>query len=218
MATARQFAVIGLGRFGRSVALTLADMGHEVLGLDAQEEAVHEVGDRLTHVAQGDATDEEVLKAMGLRNFDVVVVAIGQDIQASILVTLMLKELGVKYVVAKARTEAHGKVLARVGADRVVFPERDMGARVAHNLVSSNVLDQIELSPDHTIVEIVAGEKFAAKTLRQLDLRARYGVNVMAIRKGDEVIVSPKADESIAEGDVLVVIGRDTSIRRLEEQ
>ncbi len=218
MAAAKQFAVIGLGRFGRSVALTLAEMGCEVLGVDLREDVVTDLGDSLTHVVQGDATDEDVLKSLGLRNFDVVVVGIGQDIQASILVTLMVKELGVRYVVAKAQTEAHGKVLSRVGADRVVFPERDMGARVAHNLVSNNVLDQIELSPDHTIVEIVAGDKFSCKTLRQLDLRARYGVNVMAVRKGDRVIVSPKADESIDPEDILVVIGRDDSIRRMEIQ
>jgi len=213
---ARQFAVIGLGRFGRSVAITLAGMGCEVLGLDLEEGVVHEMGNCLTHVVQADATDEEVLRSLGLRNLDVVVVGIGQDIQSSILVTLMLKELGVRYVVAKAQTEAHGKVLARVGADRVVFPERDMGARVAHNLVSANVLDQIELSPDCTIMEIVAGEKLASKTLRQLDLRAKHGVNVMAIRKGNEVIVSPKADECIAADDVLVVIGRGDAIKRLE--
>ncbi len=213
---ARQFAVIGLGRFGRSVALTLAEMGCEVLGLDLEEDVVQEMMNCLTHVVQADATDEETLRSLGLRNFDVVVVGIGQDIQSSILATLMLKELGVGNVVAKAQTEAHGKVLARVGADRVVFPERDMGARVAHSLVSANVLDQIELSPDYTIMEIVAGEKLATKTLRQLDLRAKYGLNVMAIRKGDEVIVSPRADESIAADDVLVVIGRDDAIRRLE--
>lgn len=213
---ARQFAVIGLGRFGRSVAITLAGMGCEVLGLDLEEGVVQELGNCLTHVVQADATDEEVLRSLGLRNLDVVVVGIGQDIQSSILVTLMLKELGVRHVVAKAQTEAHGKVLARVGADRVVFPERDMGARVAHNLVSANVLDQIELSPDYTIMEIVAGEKLASKTLRQLDLRAKHGVNVMAIRKGNEVIVSPKADECIAADDVLVVIGRDDAIKRLE--
>ncbi|MCL5045943.1 MAG: TrkA family potassium uptake protein [Actinobacteria bacterium] len=212
----KQFAVIGLGRFGSAVATTLAQMGHEVLGVDNDEANIQALSHHLTHVVQADCRDEEVLKSLGVRNFDVVVVAIGNDLEGSILVTVLLKEIGVKYVIAKARNELHGKVLYKVGADRVVFPERDMGARVAHNLVSSNILDYIELSPEYGVVELTASKFFAGKTLKQLDLRNRYGANVMAIKKGETITVAPKADDVINEGDVLVVIGDTESLSRLE--
>ncbi|EAX48189.1 TrkA-N domain protein [Thermosinus carboxydivorans Nor1] len=149
----KSFAVIGLGRFGTSVARTLSRLGYEVLAIDTEEERVQQVADEVTHTYIADTTDENSLKALGIRNFDVVVVAIGEDIQANVLTTLLLKDLGVKYIVAKARNELHGKMLAKIGADRVVYPERDMGQRVAHNLVSTNVLDYIELSPDLSLIE-----------------------------------------------------------------
>lgn len=213
----KDFAVIGLGRFGASVARTLASMGYNVLGVDSHEELVQAIAPSITHAVQADATDEETLKALGIRNFDVVVVAIGNDLEASILVTLTLKELGVNQVIAKASTELHGKVLTRIGADRVVFPERDMGMRLAQSLVSTNILDYIELSPDYSIVELTAG-RAAGKTLRDLDLRARYGVNVMALRRGQKIIVAPLADDEIAQDTVLVVIGHNDNLRRLERE
>lgn len=213
----KQFAVIGLGRFGSSVARTLQSMGYEVLGIDTDEERTQALMDSLTHVVQADATDENTLKSLGIRNFDTVIVAIGEDIQASILVTLLVKELGVKYVVVKAQNDLHGKVLYKIGADRVVFPERDMGARVAHNLVSSNILDYIELAPDYSIVEVAATEKMIGKTLRQLDLRQRFGVNVLAIKRAENVIVSPRADDRITEEDVLVVIGSNEDLQEMEK-
>lgn len=213
----KDFAVIGLGRFGASVARTLASMGYNVLGVDSHEELVQAIAPSITHAVQADATDEETLKALGIRNFDVVVVAIGNDLEASILVTLTLKELGVKQVIAKASTELHGKVLTRIGADRVVFPERDMGMRLAQSLVSTNILDYIELSPEYSIVELTAG-RAAGKTLRDLDLRARYGVNVMALRRGQKIIVAPLADDEIAQDTVLVVIGHNDNLRRLERE
>ena len=150
----KQFAVIGLGRFGVSVARTLFKGGYEVLAIDSNEERVQKISSEVTHVVQADTTDENALKALGIRNFDVVVVAIGEDVQANVLTTLLLKELGVNYIVAKAKNELHGKMLEKIGADRVVYPERDMGQRVAHNLVSTNVLDYIELSPDLSLVEV----------------------------------------------------------------
>ncbi len=213
----KQFAVIGLGRFGASLATTLANMGYDVLAIDNDEDKVEQIMDKVTHAVQTDALDEESLSALGVRNFDVVVVAIGQDMQASILATVMLKELGVPNVVAKARTELHGRVLARVGADKVVFPERDMGVRVARSLVSKSILDQIDLSPDFSIVELVAAPQFVGRTLAETAMRGKYGANVLAIRRGNDVIISPGANTIIQEGDVLVTIGRTDKLRKLEE-
>lgn len=213
----KQFVVIGLGRFGSSIAKTLYNLGYDVLGIDNNEEIIQALADSITHAVQADATDENTLKALGVRNFDVGIVSIGQDIQASILVTLILKELGIKFVVAKAQSELHGKVLYKIGADRVVFPERDMGVRVAHNLVSSNILDYIELSPEFSIVEIAAIPEWFDKSLRELDMRVKHGLNVMAIKRNEEVIVSPKADDIILEGDILVVVGQNKDIEKLEK-
>ncbi len=214
----KQFAVIGLGRFGSSVALTLASMGYDVLGIDTDPDKVRDMAHDIAHVVEGDATDIEVLKTLGLRNFDVAVVAIGNDLQASILVTLNLKELGVRCVVSKALSEVHGKLLIKTGADRVVFPERDMGIRVANNLLASTVMEHIQLSPDHSIAEVPATGNLAGKTLSQLHLRARFGVNIMAIRRGKNIIVSPQADNNVSPGDVLIVIGENEGIRKLEGQ
>ncbi len=212
----KQFAVIGLGRFGASVARSLAEGGCDVLGIDLLEERIRPLANILTHVVQADATDEEVLRSLGIRNFDCCVVTVSSNLQSSILVTLMVKEQGVPLIVAKARDDQHGKVLAKIGADRIVFPERDMGVRLAQSLISSNILDLIELSPDHSVAEIEAGDKLVGKNLRQLDLRGKFGVNVLAVKHGNKINISPKADDVIEEGDVLVVIGHNDCIRRLE--
>ena len=214
----KQFAVIGLGRFGTGVAKTLNTMGYEVLVIDDDQERIQEIINDVTHAIQADAKDEQALKALGIRNFDVVIVAIGQDMQASILVTVLLKELGVKSVVTKAQTELHGKVLAKVGADKVVFPERDMGARLAHSLVSSNVLDHIELSPDHSILEVIAPDNLVGKTLKESALRAKYKITIMAIKRGGEIIVSPSPDDPIRENDILVAIGNNDNLRSIERE
>ena len=214
---AREFVVLGLGRFGSSVARTLCGMGYGVLGVDCSEERVNAAAEFTTRAVQADTTDENALKALGVRNFDVAVVGIG-DLQASIMTTMIVKELGVPYIVAKAVSELHGKVLARVGADRVVYPERDMGTRVAHNLVSGNLVDYLELAPGISIVEVVAKPEFVGKTLRQLNLRARYGINILAIRRGDSINLGPGADDAIAEGDVLVAIGHDRDLEALESE
>lgn len=214
----KQFAVIGLGRFGTSVAKTLMMMDHEVLVIDEDGDKIQEVVNSVTHAVQADAKDEKALKAIGIRNFDVVIVAIGKDTESSILVTVLLKELGVKNVVAKARTELHGSVLSKVGADKVVYPERDMGVRVAHSLVSSNVLDHIQLSPEYSILEVVAPDMLVGKSLRQLNLRAKFGVTLMAIKRGNQIHVSPSPDDPIQENDILVAIGEDKKLRNIERE
>ena len=213
----KQYAVIGIGRFGSSIAKALYSMGNDVLAIDIDEEKIQDISDVVTHAVQADAADEAILKAVGIRNFDVVIVTIGSEIQASILITLLCKEAGVGYIVAKAQNELHAKVLYKVGADRVVMPEHDKGLRVAHNLVSSNVLDYIELSPHHGVVEIEATTKWIGKTLRQLDFRAKYGANVVAIRHGDHITISPGGDDIVDEGDILVVIGSNEDIALLEK-
>jgi len=213
----KQFAVIGLGRFGISMADTLHKMGYDVLAIDKDEQRVQEVSDSVTHVVQADTTDEDALLALGIRNFDVVVVSIGEDIQANVLTTLQLKELGVRHIVAKARNPLHGKMLHKLGADRVVYPERDMAQRVAHNLVSTNVLDYIELSPQFSIAEINAPKRLINQSLIEADLRGTYGINVVAIKRGESVIVTPLPDEKIHENDILVVVGGNEGVQRLEE-
>ncbi|HOO13411.1 MAG TPA: TrkA family potassium uptake protein [Bacillota bacterium] len=214
----KQFVVLGLGRFGSSLARTLYGLGYDVLAVDEMEEAVQEISESVTHAVQADATDESTLRSLGLRNFDVAIVAIGSNIQSSILISLIVKELGVKHVVAKAQSELHAKLLYKIGADRVVFPERDMGIRLAHNLVSSNVLDFIELSSDYSIVEMAALDEWQGKTLKDLDFRRKYGLNVIAIKRNGEMNVSPRAEEKIEENDVLVVIGDNERITRLEKK
>jgi trk system potassium uptake protein len=212
---AKQFAVIGIGRFGASVATTLYEMGHDVLAIDVNEDRVEGIIDRVTHAVVADTTSETALKSLGITNFDVVIVSIGKDIQASILTTLVLKELNVNYIVAKARTAQHGKVLQKIGADRIIFPERDMGVRVAHNLIATNVLDFIELSPEYSIMEVIVPEDMVGKSLRELDLRARYGVNVLAVRSCEEINVSPAATDRFKSGDILIVVGENEKIQNL---
>lgn len=214
----KQFAVIGLGRFGGSICRTLSELGAEVLAIDNDEDRVNEFTPIATHAVIADSTDESVLKSLGLRNFDHVIVAIGDNIQASILSTLMLKELGVKKVTAKAQNDYHEKVLRKIGADYVIHPERDMGARIARNITSSSVLDYLELSDKHSLIEVVAGKKMHGKSLIDLDVRANFGVNIVAIKEEGHINVSPRADQVIKNGDILIVIGADEDIDRFKKQ
>lgn len=213
----KQIVVIGLGRFGTSVATELYKMGHEVLAVDSRMDVVEDIADQVTHAVCANATDEAELRALGIENFDVAVVSIGTDLQASILVTMLCKEMGVKFVLTKASTEMHAKVLTRVGADKIVFPEREMGERVAHNLVSTNLLEFIELSPDYSLVEIEVPHAWVAASMKELNLRVNYGINVMAIRHSDgSITVAPQGADILRNKDVLVAIGANSSIKGLE--
>ncbi len=214
----KQYVVIGLGRFGTSVAKTLVDQDADVLVIDINEEKVDQAISFATHAVQADATDEQALKSLGIRNFDVACVCLG-EIQSSIMAALICKEQGIDLVLVKAQSEVHAKVLYKMGVDKVVFPERDMGIRVAHNLISSNILDFIELSDDYGIAEIEALPVWVGKTLIDLDFRKKYGVNIIAIKGPENAInVSPLPGDVIADGDVLVVIGEEESISRLEQR
>jgi trk system potassium uptake protein len=214
----KEFAVIGLGRFGGSICRALSEQGMEVMAIDNNEERVNQFAMIVSHAVVGDTTDESVLKSLGIRNFDHVIVAIGDDIQSSILTTLILKELGVKNITVKAQNDYHEKVLLKIGADHVVHPERDMGKRIAHNIISNNVLDYLELSDQHSIVEIVASGNLDGHSLIDLDIRAKYGINIVAIKRKDDILVSPQASEIIRQGDILIVIGADLDINRFEKK
>jgi trk system potassium uptake protein TrkA len=211
-----EYAIIGMGRFGTSVARTLHQLGHQVLAIDKEEEPLRRVADEVTQAVQLDSTDAEALRRVGITNFSAVVVAIGSAIQESILTTLVLKELGCNKVVAKAASEQQAKVLEKVGADVVVRPERDMGIRIAHTLVSPGVLDYLELSPTFSIEELSVSGRMAGQTLGQLDLKARYGVSILLIRRDSQLLISPSADTVLRDGDVLVVVGDNRSLSRLE--
>lgn len=212
----KQFVILGCGRFGSSVATELMKLGAEVMVVDQSEEIIQNISDAVTYAVQADATDENSLRALGIRNFDVAIVTIGSDIQASILVTLMIKELGVRHVIAKAQNSLHAKVLGRVGADRVVFPEMEMGVRIAKNLVTNNVLDFMELADDYTIMEIRVFDEWVGKTLMELDMRKKYAVNVIAVRRGEEIDITIGADDTFEAEDTLIVIGHIEDLKKLE--
>ena len=213
-----RYIVIGCGRFGASVATTMHLLGHQVMAIDKGEEIIQNISDKVTHAAIVDVTDEVALRSLGLGNFDVAIVAIGSDIRASIMATLIAKEMGVPHIVCKAKDELQAKVLYKIGADRVVFPERDMGVRVAHNLVSDNILDHIELDPEYSIVEIVTPNKWVGKTLIELDLRAKYEITVLAIKTGKSINVTPSPQEELKAGSILVVIGQNNSISAIASE
>ena len=211
----KEFVVFGLGKFGESAAVMLGKLGCNVLAVDKNEEKVEEVAQSVTHAVQADVTDIDSLKTLGISNFDVAIIAISQDMQSSIMATMLVKDLGVGYIIAKAQNELHKKVLERIGANRIVFPEREMGARLARNLVANNIMDYIELSDKFSIVEIGVQDEWVGKTLVELNMRARFGLNVVAIR-GDngQIDVSPGAQRRMNREDILVVIGSNQDIKR----
>lgn len=210
----KEFAVIGLGRFGGSKSIS--EEGLEVLAIDLNEDRVNEYAQIASHAVIGDSTDEAVLKNLGMRNFDHVIVAIGENIQASILTTIILKELGVKLVTVKAQNDYHEKLLNKIGADRVVHPERDMGKRIAHKIITNNVIEYLELSDEYGLIEVEANGHLENQSLLDLDIRARYQINIVAIKRGKEVIISPLAHEQIQKNDILIVIGAMKDIARFE--
>ena len=209
----REFVIVGLGRFGFHLAKTLFEMGYNVFGIDSDENKVQKSRDICTHVVQADATDEETLRSLGVSNFDVGIVSIGHDLESSVLVALILKEIGISEVIAKASSEIHGKVLERLGVDRMIFPERDMGIRLANHLAIRNIVDYLEITPNVSIVEISVSSEMEGESLKSLNLRAKHGINVLAIRRGSEVIVSPDADIPLESEDVLIAIGSNEDVR-----
>lgn len=225
-----QFLVIGIGRFGKAVAEALADAGHDVVAVDENEEAVLEVEVMVSQALVMDATNERALRTLGVKDFDAVIVATSQNIESSLLIAMLAKELGARKIVAKTSTPLQAKVLKRLGVDLVVYPEKEMGHRVAQMLTSPKIFEFIELSPDHSLVEIVAPEAFAGKTIRQTDAGAKYGVNIIGIKRRipemdeggkltykEETIITPSAEEEIGSGDLLIVIAKDENIEALKK-
>ena len=227
----KQYAVIGLGRFGSSVAQTLASKGQQVIAIDRNEELIHDIMDNVTKAVCLDATDEKAVKSVGIQNVDVAIVGIGSDVEASILITLLLKDLGIDEIVCKATSLEHQKVLKKIGATKVVLPEKDTGVSLAETIisVSDKVLDRIGLSGDSSIIELVAPQELIGKSLRELDIRAKYGVNVIAFKKKEKVMrgeeeveeekinVTPQADYIVTSGDILVVFGENERIENFRE-
>ena len=220
----KHYAVIGLGRFGFSVAKTLAKYDAEVIAIDSEEERVKKAADFVTYAVQLDAIDEKALRSVGVQNVDTAIVSIGENIEASILVVMLLKELGIRNIIAKAVTTLHGKVLQNLGVNRIIFPERDMAIRVAHSLIRPSVLEQLELSQEYSIVELPTPDNLIGKTLKDTQLRTRYGVNLIAIKrritteKGiikDSWNVNPLPTDTIEKEDILVLIGLNEDLDKM---
>ena len=203
----KSYVVVGLGRFGSEVARQLYRCGCEVLAIDIISELVQQISPDVTHAAVADSRDKEVLKMLGVGEFDCAIVAIGDDLAASVLATMNLKELGVPYLVCKAHDDIHRRVLEKLGADRVVIPEQENAARLAKSLSSPNLLDYIELSEDYSIIELPAPKSWESKNLKELNVRAKLGVNILAVRRDGKMDVSPAADFTFQSGDIIVVLG-----------
>lgn len=213
---ARQFLIVGMGRFGSAVAETLYDLGHEVVAVDRNEKALEEVMNRVTHATILDASDEKALSKLGIGQFDTVVVAIGEDLEASILVTVAAKGAGAKHVISKADRQLTARVLASVGADEVIRPEHDMGRRLARQLATPNIIDTLELGSEHSVVEVEAQDKLCGK-LSELKLPNRFGIQVIAVNRAGKLSVGPGADFTVQSGDRLVVIGSNREVSKLRE-
>ncbi len=213
----KEFVVFGLGRFGTSVAITLAESGCEVLVVDDNEDKINEIAPFVTHAVRAHITDGDTLKTLGIKNFDGAVVAIGEDLEASVMTTILVKELGIPYILAKAQSEIQAKILKKVGADMVVFPEKETGVRIANNLIMGNFFDAVELSSTFSLIECDPLKDWIGKSLKELNLRARYKVNVIAIKRYDEINVTPDANEPIEADDVMIFIGQNEYLNNLQE-
>ena len=213
----KSYMVIGMGRFGMEVSRQLTALGCEVLAVDVSSDLIQQISADVTHAVVADARDKGVLRALGVADFDCAIVAIGGSLGDSVLATMNLKELGVPYVVCKAHDETHRQVLTKLGADMVVIPEQEQANRLARNLSSPNVLDYIELSDDYGIIEVPSPAKWIGKSLKDLNVRAKLGVNIIAIKQGESVNVSPGADYTILEGDVMVVLGDTAALNAVQK-
>jgi trk system potassium uptake protein TrkA len=210
-----QVMVIGLGRFGSAVARELERLGHQVLAIDRGEQQVNDISSDVTHALQLDAADEDALRSAGAGDFQTAIVAISTDAEPSIFATMVLKRLGVRTVIAKAGSQLHAEILSRVGADRVVLPERETGLRLAHSFNVPNVIDYLDVAPNFGIEKIRPPASFIGKSLGDLDLKTRLGLTPIALRRGQQVFVNPAREERVAEGDELILIGRDDKLDQL---
>jgi trk system potassium uptake protein len=213
----KSYIVLGLGRFGRNIAKSLIKLGHNVLAVDRSEQLVQEFSDEVTHVMCAECTSEDFLRSVGIRNFDAAIVAIGNDIESSILTTVLLKELGAKFILAKAHNDLHAKVLKKIGADSIIQPERDMAIRSANNIVSNNIIDTIEFSPDYSIMESNIPEEWVDKTIGELNIRAKYSVSIIAIKNKEGITIAPNAGTRFNKDDITAVIGHNSKLKSLQK-
>lgn len=213
----KEYVVFGLGGFGWSVATTLAESGCEVLVVDDDEDKIKEIANYVTYAVKADVTDSETLESLGLSNFDGAVVALGDDLEASVLATILAKELGIPYVLAKAQSDLHAKILRKIGADMIVFPEKETGIRIANKLLLGNRFDAVELTATFSMMELDVMEEWTGHSLKELDFRAKYKMNVIGIKRDGEISIIPDADEKIRHNDVLVVAGKNEVLNRVHE-
>ncbi len=213
----KSYVVVGLGRFGVEAAARLYELGAEVLAMDTRQDVVQQISGSVTHAVVADARDKEVLRALGVADFDCAIVAIGDSLTDSVLATMNLLELGVPHLVCKAYDETHSQILKKLGAHQVLIPEKDQAARLARSLSSPNVLDFIELSRDYGIVELPAPKSWHGQTLKDLNVRAKLGVNIIAVKRGGEVNVSPAADYPIGKEDIMVVLGDMIALEKVQK-
>ena len=211
----KEYGVFGLGKFGATVALTLSGAGYEVVAVDSNEERVDAVADYVTSAMVADVTNPEVLENMGISNLDCVIIAISKDMEASVMTTLLAKEKGVPVVVAKAENTIHKRILEKVGADMIVFPERDMGARLAKNLMGGEFIDLVERSSEFSLVEVAVRKEWVGKSLRQLDMRNRYGLNIIGVKHQETLEVNLSSDAPLEADMILVIVGKNDDLRRL---
>ncbi len=212
-----QFFVAGLGRFGQSVALTLDQLGYDVMAMDIDEDVVQDLSDRLGYVVCADATEEKNLQAIGAGNADVAVIGIG-NIEGSLLATLQLKDMGIKTLVVKAINELHGKMLQKIGADKIIYSEKEMGIRVAHNLTSPGIVDYVEMNNNVTILTIRLPKDWIGKNLIQIDARRRYNINVVALLRGEQNFINPPPDMPLLGSDMVTILGDKTNVRNVTKE
>lgn len=211
----KQFVVFGVGRFGQSVAKTLADSGCEVLVVDNDADRIQDIADFVTHAVVTDVTDTEELENLGIRNFDGAIIGIGENLEASVMATILVKEMGVGYILAKANNEMHGKILKKVGADTVIFPEKEMGIRIANNVLMGNFFDAVELSTTFSMMEVEVPAVWAGHSLQELDLRRKYKINVVAIKRKDDLRIDLDPGKPLSKDEILIVIGKNNQLHEL---
>ncbi len=213
----KQYAVFGLGNFGTSVALTLQNLGCEVVAVDSSMEKVQQIADSVSYAMRAEINDPSLVRSLGARNLDGIIVAISENMEASIMATLLAKEVGVPYVLAKAQNDLHATILKKIGADAIVYPEREMGERIAKNLVSTDFADWISLSPDYSMMEVEIPEKWVGKTLRELDVRQLHGVNVVGYMEGDKVEINPDPSEALRGEMIMILIGTNQALQTFKK-
>lgn len=213
----KEFVVIGMGQFGSNVAMTLASSGATVMIIDKDEKNLERVADYVTHAICADATNAEAMKQLGIKNYDGAIIAIGHDLESNVLITIQLKEMGVPFIMTKAATDLEGRILCKVGADKVIAPDKEMGIRVGNHLMNGNYFEAIELSEKYSIVDIGVPESWAGNSLKALNIRHKYGASIIGIRMKDKISVNPKPDYVLQSEDILIVLGHNSELQRLRE-